>query len=224
MVKTIRDNEEQDENRNVRARQEDAKVDDTPGTAGAKDVPKDDASAQEDDEDNDKDCFDNFDYDKEDKVITDMWLRDLAKHIPDPTQADNARAALIQKAIKYQYHYDDSKTFDLALELYNRQRCVPSRIQGEHVANTLYQRKPVAGNHRKPCSECDAPFRCGMDYVQECASGPYYAKKLCVGCMGRRLKKAVGTDTQAIQAALAPLRVTQQRGISTGYFAQAYMR
>ena len=133
--------------------------------------------------------------------------------------------ALVAKARSHRYEYNDSETFDLALELYNRQRAVPGNRPNILVANEFFERKPVRASHKNPCSECDIHFYFGMDYVQECAFGPFGgAKKLCTGCMGRRLKRAVGTNKKEILEALTPLRDTQVNGINVGDFAQRYLR
>ncbi|OEU06495.1 hypothetical protein FRACYDRAFT_254515 [Fragilariopsis cylindrus CCMP1102] len=61
-----------------------------------------------------------------------------------------------------------------------------------------------------------------MDYVQECGQGPYGADKLCVGCMGRRLKNEVGTNLSTIQQNLIPLQQAQPGGIMGGSFCQMF--
>ena len=66
------------------------------------------------------------------------------------------------------------------------------------------------------CTDCDADFNGLPLYVQEISKGPWDAEKLCMGCMGRKLRKAVGTDLADIKARLAPLRTSQQDGIGAG--------
>ena len=140
---------------------------------------------------------------------------------PDP-DSDIFRA-LEQRARDHQYQYPNRATFEAALELYNRQQCVPSMNPSMgYIADKLWVRKEVKGQHRKPCSDCGIDFTRGMDYIQECGQGPYGADKLCVGCMGRRLKKDVGTNLSTIQQALVPLQQAQSGGILGGSFCQMF--
>mmetsp|Transcript_32128 Transcript_32128/g.47460 ORF Transcript_32128/g.47460 Transcript_32128/m.47460 type:complete len:99 (+) Transcript_32128:1778-2074(+) len=91
-----------------------------------------------------------------------------------------------------------------------------------HIADCLWIRKEVRGQHRKPCHECGIDFVRGIDYVKECATGPFDAKKSFVGCMGRRLKIEVGTDLGNIQRSLAPLKQARPWGIIAGSSVQMF--
>lgn len=150
---------------------------------------------------------------------------DILSHYSSTNQdqdGDEFRA-IEQRARDHQYQYLNRATFDAALELYNRKRCVPSMNPSMgYIADKLWIRKEVKGQHRKPCSDCDIDFTRGMDYVQECGKGPYGADKLCVGCMGRRLKNEVGTNLSTIQQALIPLQQAQSGGIMGGSFCQMF--
>ena len=93
-----------------------------------------------------------------------------------------------------------------------------------YIADGLWIRMEVKGQHRKPGSDCGIIFTRGTDYVEEFCPGPYGADKRCVGCMERRLKNEVGTNLSNIQQALILLRQVQFGGIKRGSFCQIYRR
>mmetsp|Transcript_32023 Transcript_32023/g.35871 ORF Transcript_32023/g.35871 Transcript_32023/m.35871 type:complete len:202 (-) Transcript_32023:242-847(-) len=185
---------------------------------------------------------DGFDFDAEDEAITDGMMAGIERldeqmeaaarsngtisvidvvnqHSSNQDSTEEAHRQLQQRASALRYHYQDRTTFDAALELYNRTRCVTSiNPSMGHVADEFWVRKEVRAPHKKPCEDCGTNFYKGMnmDYIQECGKGPYDAKKLCVGCMGRRLKREVGIDLDNIQQALTPLRLAQPNGIMAG--------
>ena len=146
----------------------------------------------------------------------------------DPTNGFGAFIRMFEQerevARKERYLYEDMDTFRLALELYNRQRTSPGFRVGTHVANELWECKEVRGRHKKQCSDCDADFNGMSLYVQESSKGPWDAEKLCMGCMGRKLRKAVGTNLAEIERKLGPLRTSQREGIAAGWWANTYMR
>jgi hypothetical protein len=141
--------------------------------------------------------------------------------------------ALRQKCANNKYHYTDSETFLAALELYNREGSVyrDRVICGQPIKDVLevtrrWKCLRIAGRHRKPCDQCDIQFckynthGAGEYYLTDTEQGDWYAKKACLGCMGRNLCIKYGTDKAAILAKLEPLRKTQ--GVSSLFDIKRY--
>ena len=130
----------------------------------------------------------------------------------------------MEQAKAERYVYTDMSLLNLALELYNRQHTSPGIHDQVYVADEFWELKEVRGRHKKDCTLCDADFNSASHYVQESARGPWDAEKLCLECIGGKLRKTVGTDRTAIEAKLAPLRASQRDGIAMGCFANTYLR
>lgn len=143
------------------------------------------------------DSFMNFDYDAEHYRI--RMIRPIFS-----TEYFAAKTTLKERARKYQYFYKDEETFRLALELLNRRNAKNS--------DDIYSCHEVRGRHKTPCSECETDFQFGMDYFKECTDSGWAgsAKKLCRGCLGRKMKKTVGANRDEIETALVDLRAEQK--------------
>ena len=95
----------------------------------------------------------------------------------------------------------------------------------------MIARWQVRGRHRVGCMDCELDFNGTAFYLHNVAPahGPWGAsgesEKLCVDCMGGKLKLAVGTEAEVISAKLTQLRSSQgPSGIACGAFVQRYWR
>jgi hypothetical protein len=126
---------------------------------------------------------------------------------------------LKERARDHKYLYTDKETFLAALELYNRQGCtiLKQTLHGMTFDQCRvlrkWEKRQVAGYHRKPCSQCGHEFVKDKDdyYLVENHDGPYDAEKNCMGCMARILCFKYGTNKTEILSQLAPSREKQKK-------------
>lgn len=137
---------------------------------------------------------------------------------------------LQERAMAYQYTFQDEEAFRFGLELYVRKSSRLKDFGWGDCGGKCWEPRYgcnlklclVRGRHKSPCDQCRKDFNGEKYYILDEGNGISYHAKVCVGCMGRNIVSKFGSQKATLLWQLKKMREEQTQKTIDGFFVPTF--